>query len=205
MQVACKLHVTYVDERAASRKVTALADEYYHRLRNIVQLLASEYDSFHVCCLEDAFGAHRCPDEKQQNLKEKLASSKDETSRQDLVRALRQQVLLAQAKELECNKMLVGDNSTGLAARFVSMTAQVCHMEYQYLNQPCSDATDNDRAVVECPSHSHHPLLVHCLLHSIFTGSLCCATEQASTEPHHLRTSFVFEVDHCQMHEVRAF
>lgn len=125
LQVACKLHVAYVDERAAARKPAALADEYYRRLRTVVQSLDSHYDSVHVCCLEDAHGVHRSSDEKLQLLKDRLACSKDDTSRQDLVRALRQQVLLAQARELECNKLLVGDNATGLAARFVSMSAQV--------------------------------------------------------------------------------
>lgn len=127
MQVACKLHIVHIDERAASRQPAAQSDEYYHRVRALVQTLDSQYDSVRVCCLEDAFGVHRSPDAKLYDLQKMLASSTDDTSRQDVVRALRQRVLLAQAKELECNKLLLADNSTGLAARFVSMTAQVCH------------------------------------------------------------------------------
>lgn len=115
----------YIDERAASRKSAAHVDEYYHRISIVVQSLHSHYDSVRVCRLEDAFGAHRSPDDKLRDLKKLLATSKDDTSRQDRVRALRQQVLLSQAKELGCNKLLVGDSSTALAARFVSMTAQV--------------------------------------------------------------------------------
>lgn len=126
MQVACNLHIVYIDERAASRKSAALSGVYYDRVRTVVQTLASQYDSVHVCSLEDAFGAHRSLDDKLHDLKKMLACCTDDTSRQDVVRALRQQVLLAQAKELGCNKVLLGDSSTGLAARFVSMTAQVC-------------------------------------------------------------------------------
>jgi hypothetical protein len=135
VQVACRLHVAYIDERAASKKSPALAEEYYHRLKAVVQTLDSLYGSINICCIEDALGANQCPHKKQQDLKDKLASSKDETSRQCVIRALRQQVLLSEARKLGCNKILVGDNSTGLAARFVSMAAQVCHILSQHLQR----------------------------------------------------------------------
>lgn len=131
--MACKLHVIHVDETAASRQSATQAAEYHSRMRAAVQSLESVYEQARIRYLEDAIGQHHGPDAVVQGLKDRLAASKDDTSRQDLVRALRQQILLSEARELGCNKLVVGDNSTGLAARFVSMSAQVCCMHITFI------------------------------------------------------------------------
>ena len=48
----------------------------------------------------------------------------DVTGREDLVDALRKQLLLLRAADLGCNKVAVGDSATRVAVRVVSGTAK---------------------------------------------------------------------------------
>jgi NH3-dependent NAD+ synthetase len=124
-QVACQLHVVHIDERVASRKPEKQSEEYFSQIQSILRSLEALFPTVHVRALEDGMVEQSSTQDRKDACRRTLESAKDATSRENVLHSMRMRLLLAEARALQCNKLLVGDSATTIAARFISMTAQV--------------------------------------------------------------------------------
>lgn len=122
MQVLCEVHAVHIDEACLFPE--PLASRLEQQSQQFAQALkvGSAADSVSRVPLADVFspsepGSHR--------LHHLIDTVRDGTEREDLVRCLRQELLHKMARGLGCNKLLVGDCATQLAAGFVASLSKV--------------------------------------------------------------------------------
>jgi hypothetical protein len=124
-QVMFQAHFVHIDEEETCRIGQNLSRSL--RASQIAAALNSIAGphTVHIVPLQDVLGTAEKPGDTLERLKKLLGSVLDQTARQDLQASLRLHLLRSTADKLGCNKLLVGDSSTKLAASFISASAKV--------------------------------------------------------------------------------
>jgi hypothetical protein len=125
LQVMFKMHVVHVNESAAFPQ--PISNQVQEHAKCISSFIESHYSPESVTCvnLEDVFGPGCTARVNQGKLQTLLASILDCTRKQDFLAILRLELLRLVAERLGCNKLLLGESASRLAANFIGAAAKV--------------------------------------------------------------------------------
>lgn len=125
MQVMFRLHVVHINMAAAFPRLQRA--ELEQHAERIVAHLSKRHGADKVISLriEDVCTDVCNASARVDALQNLLSSVKDGTSRQDILAQLRHKLLQRMACELGCNKLLLGDSASQLAASFLAALSKV--------------------------------------------------------------------------------
>ncbi|KAJ1524441.1 hypothetical protein ONE63_010938 [Megalurothrips usitatus] len=201
-----KTQVLYIDEgavlglplsdRSANLRLVAEMSEQYGFSAYFTSLSCQHDNQGLVCVPLNKDSALSVNVEFEAELNNLIANISSLTAKEDMLKQLRQQVLLRAAKELKCNKIFTAESSTDLAIHILTDVSLGRGAQMHHDVSFCDDRDEEVkilRPLLELSSKEIAFYSVYFKLSSVFIPSLC-SKAQCDSSIHNLSKKFVMEL-----------